>query len=458
MNKISYEEIKNMFIQRGYELISTQYEGCNKKLEYVCPQHRDKNIQYIDYVHLKRGQGCRFCGKENKRNGKEKPLEEYGAQELTESKGLEFVKITRENSKLCVYYICPKHRSVGIQKTSLESIRRMKIGCPYCIGRNKTTESFKKEIFDINPYILIKGEYVDTKTAIECECLIDGTIWYPKPSGLLSGAGCPECGRIASNKNSTKTNKQFLSELKEVNPCIIPLQDYIQARIKIWVKCKQCEHKWKQAPDGLLQGSGCPKCAKKRQHDKQAKSNEQFLEELFNANPMLLPLEPYYNDHTKIKIKCLVHDYVWSVAPNKILRKHTGCPKCNMYNNEQKIAKFFEQMNYHIMPQKRYKDCKDKYTLPFDIYVKELNLLIEYQGEQHYKPVCRGSMTNEEALEQLQITQYHDKIKFDYCNDNNIPLICIPYWEQNNIEDFIITECKKYNIYITNQNDYIVNN
>ena len=125
-----------------------------------------------------------------------------------------------------------------------------------------------------------------------------------------------------------------------------------------------------------------------------------------------------------------------------------------MYTNEQKIVEFFEGMDYHIVPQKKFEDCKDKSVLPFDVYVKELHLLIEYQGEQHYKPIPRGSMSDEEALEQLHITQYHDKIKLEYCQKKNISLICVPYWENNNIEEFIKTECKKYNIFLTRQNDY----
>lgn len=454
MVKITYEQVKRTFEERGYELLSTEYLGCYEKLSYICPKHRDEGVQHIDWTHLNRGQGCKYCGKENKRNGCQKDLEGYKAKELVESKGLEFVKITRENSQLRVYYICPKHRDVGIQVTSLESIRRMKIGCTYCIGRHKTTESFRQELFNINTNILVRGEYVDVETPIECECLIDGTIWSPTPNSLLCGRGCPECGRIASNQNSTKTNEQFLLELNRINPNILPLQDYIQAKIPILVMCKKCRHEWRYSPDSLLHGSGCPECLRRELHDRQAKTNEQFLAELKLTNPMLLPVEPYYNDHTKIRVKCLIHNYIWSVAPNKILHRRTGCPKCNMYTNEQKIATFFEDMGYHITPQKRFKDCKDKHTLPFDIYVKELHLLIEYQGEQHYEPIPRGSMSDEEAMEQLQITQYHDKIKLEYCHKKNIPLIRVPYWENNNIEAFIKAECRKYNISLTTQNDY----
>ena len=390
MKKFTYEEVKNMFKQRDYELVSKEYVNCETPLEYICNKHRNEGIQDIDFVHFKRGQGCRFCGKENKRSGREKPLEEYGAKELTESKGMEFIKITRENSKLYIYYICPRHRDVGIQRTTLEGMRRMKIGCTHCIGRHKTTESFRLEVFNINPNIKINGEYINASTPIECECLIDGIIWFPKPNALLNGQGCPECGRIASNKNSTKTNQEFVHQLGIVNPDVIPLQEYVQAKIPILVMCKKCGYKWQTTPDNLLRGG--------------------------------------------------------------------SCQNCSATNNEKKLEDILIRLGYHIERQKKYNDCRDRLPLPFDIYLLNQNILVEYDGEQHYMPVNFGGISNDEAEENLKKTQYHDAIKNKYCHQNNIPLIRVPYWEKNNLEEFIISRLKQYINPFTLQNDYIINN
>lgn len=446
MKKITYDEVKQAFEERGYELISTEYIRGDKKLAYICPKHREQGIQEIDYYHLKRGQGCRFCGKENKKNGMQKDLQDYNAKELVESKGMEFVKITRENSILYVYYICPKHRKQGTQRTTLEAMRRNKVGCVYCIGRYKTTDVFKNELFNKNPNILILGEYIDAHTSILCKCLVDGHEWAPTPNDLLTGKGCPVCGRLSSNQKKTKTNEQFLYDLSLVSTTITPIEPYINAKEKIWVRCNTCGHEWQVEPDGLLQGRGCPECAKNNSHDRQAKSNEQFLQELAEINPMLTPLEPYYNDHTKILVRCEIHDYTWFVAPNKILHRQTGCPKCNLSSNEEKIIDILEDLEYSIEAQKRFDDCRDKYSLPFDIYVKELNLLIEYDGEGHYYPIPRGDMSKEEAEERLLIVQKHDSIKTQYCKENNIPLIRIPYWENKNLYDFLIEQIKQYKI------------
>jgi len=387
MRKVNYEQVKLAFDERHYELLSTEYINCEVKLQYICLKHQDMGVQLIDWAHFHRGQGCKYCGKENKKNGCQKDLEDYNAKELTESKGLEFVKITREDSKLCVYYICPTHRDVGVQRTSLESIRRMKIGCPYCIGRNKTTESFCKELYNINPNIQIRGEYISADTPIECECLIDGTIWAPTPNRLLGGCGCPECGRIASNKNSTKSNDQFLLELSQINPDVLILEEYIQAKLPMRVMCKKCGYRWSTTPDNLLHG-GC-------------------------------------------------------------------CSECSATPNEKKLGDILVQRGFKLERQKKYSDCRDQLPLPFDIYLSEHNILVEYDGEQHYHPVNFGGISDENACKNFLKTQYHDSIKTQYCEANNIPLIRVPYWEKDNLEEFVMLQLQRY---ISQDKMIIVNN
>jgi hypothetical protein len=56
----------------------------------------------------------------------------------------------------------------------------------------------------------------------------------------------------------------------------------------------------------------------------------------------------------------------------------------------------------------------------FDIYIPELNIAIEYQGQQHYKPI--DYFGGQEAFEQNKI---RDKIKFDKCSEYNCTLIYV---------------------------------
>jgi hypothetical protein len=73
---------------------------------------------------------------------------------------------------------------------------------------------------------------------------------------------------------------------------------------------------------------------------------------------------------------------------------------------------------------------------------------VEYDGEGHYLP-CFGS-TPEIKQKNLEICQHRDKIKNEWAKANNIPLLRIPYWDFDRIEElteaFILQHTKKKEI------------
>lgn len=81
----------------------------------------------------------------------------------------------------------------------------------------------------------------------------------------------------------------------------------------------------------------------------------------------------------------------------------------------------------------------------YDFYLSDYNLIIEYDGEQHYFPVNFGGWDELELHRQFKKIQEHDKIKEQYCIDNNINLLRIPYWEKQNIETIIYSCLQRLN-------------
>ena len=65
------------------------------------------------------------------------------------------------------------------------------------------------------------------------------------------------------------------------------------------------------------------------------------------------------------------------------------------------------------------------------------HLFIEYNGQQHYKPVCFGGIPQEKAEEQFKKQQEHDKIKDDFCKENNHPLLWISYKDYGRINELV---------------------
>lgn len=98
---------------------------------------------------------------------------------------------------------------------------------------------------------------------------------------------------------------------------------------------------------------------------------------------------------------------------------------------------FLIKNNVKFDRQYRFSDCKSRYPLPFDFYLTEHNICIEYNGIQHYEPVPYFG-----GKKYFTKVCKHDKIKSDYCVINNIKLIVIKYNE--NIEDVLVRTTKSF--------------
>lgn len=68
----------------------------------------------------------------------------------------------------------------------------------------------------------------------------------------------------------------------------------------------------------------------------------------------------------------------------------------------------------------------------YDFYLPKKNLLIEYNGEQHYEP--RKVFGGEEAFTKRK---EYDKLKENYAKTNGFELLVIPYWKFGNIEEML---------------------
>lgn len=101
-----------------------------------------------------------------------------------------------------------------------------------------------------------------------------------------------------------------------------------------------------------------------------------------------------------------------------------------------KISQILDKANIKYEREKRFETCKDKSYLPFDFYINN-QYLIEYDGKQHFEKNSNGIFNYEE-------TYKHDLIKNQWCKENNIPLIRIPYtyYKELTLEDLMLETSK----------------
>lgn len=102
-----------------------------------------------------------------------------------------------------------------------------------------------------------------------------------------------------------------------------------------------------------------------------------------------------------------------------------GCTNLGISSNPAyMISKFLDASKIQYIREYRFEDCRSSSgrKLPFDFFLPEANAVIEYDGEQHFRPINYfGGET------QFQRRKENDKIKDFYCVSHGIPILRLPY-------------------------------
>ena len=293
----------------------------------------------------------------------------------------------------------------------------------------KTKEDYIEELKIKNPTIELIGDYINARTKTLHHCIVHDIFWDAVPDKVLQGRGCKLCGEERYRNKRAKPIEQYIEELKIKNPGLTLIGEYKNEKTPIEHYCNVHNISFDISPDNALKGKGCKYCKSDKISLTIKKTEEQYIKELAAKNPNLQLVGEYTGTNTLTKHKCLIHNFLWDAQPANILYG-CGCPICKSSKGEKEVKSWLDNKNISYIPQKTFIDCCDKKMLPFDFYLNDLNVCIEYQGRQHYESIDYFG-----GDESLQYTQYHDEFKKEYCIKNNIKLICIPYWE--NVDQYL---------------------
>lgn len=194
---------------------------------------------------------------------------------------------------------------------------------------------------------------------------------------------------------------------------------YTNKRSKVKITCP-VHGEFKQLANNHLVGRGCQKC----DHDNRKMSLADFITRANKKHNLKYDysMTSYSNIRTSVEISCPKHG-IFIQVPNDHL-KGSGCPICRESKGESEISKILKSLKVAFVRQKRFEYCKNISQLPFDFYIPEWNICIEYDGIQHFKPI--DWFGSEQYLKKVQ---KHDRIKTSFCNDNSIKLIRYSYFE-----------------------------
>jgi len=303
------------------------------------------------------------------------------------------------------------------------------------MGKRKTHEEFLAELYAKRTDIEVLEKYIGVKQKIKCKCKKCNNEWYVTPDNLLSGRGCPMCRDKKLANDRIKSLNQFVSDLYIINPGIEIIGDYSGARKNIKCKCKICNYKWNALPTNLLKGKGCPNCKAMKTKERCTKSHEDFIHEMKDINSDIKIISKYLHSHSKVKCQCLKCNNIWESQASSLLCG-VGCPQCNISKGENSIINYLESRNIIYERQKKFNKLIGigKRHLSYDFYLPCANLLIEYNGRQHYEAI--DVFGGEKYFE---IQQEHDKRKREYANNNKFILLEIPHWKYDDITNILDT-------------------
>lgn len=343
--------------------------------------------------------------------------------------GIECLEEEYKNYDSKMLFKCSCGRNT-FTRTWYHVFKRGQIKCDQCLDRTKwDIEKIKVKCEELN-ITCLEESYKNRKFKMRfiCSC---GNVFVRSWTNILLGyTYCDSCGsKTLWNIDKVKIKCEELgmrclsteyinlpSELRVIGVCGHEFETSFAMILSGKTRCNSCNcgKKW----DNTMVDIECKKMG-------------------------IVRLSNYISYHEKIKLKGICgHEF--ETTWNKVLnRNQIECQECVRKRKESKacinITNILEEDKIIYIKEYKIEECKNTLPLPFDFAIfknDELQFLIEYDGEQHFKP---ASKFNEKKG--FEYRQKNDAIKDKYCRDNNIKLYRIRYDE--NEEDKLKEILKK---------------
>lgn len=260
---------------------------------------------------------------------------------------------------------------------------------------------------------------------------------------------CLECGQIKKYKryynliykqnpcicNSTSSQYKALMYKKEIEEFLEKSTDFTflnweniktdKIRPGIKIQCCKCNQIFSRKISAFLNNKKCPYCVER------GIPNTQSIKAKIKEKGYTL-LSEYINQDTKVLIKHDKCGFIWKIKPINFSNNLNGnCPQCNrmISQGERKIMDYLKEKNFSFEREHSFSWQSNK-LFRYDFYIKDYNLIIEFNGRQHYEETGIFSMTLEE-------NQRRDNIKIKEALNNNFNLLIIPFTQINNINKIL---------------------
>lgn len=306
------------------------------------------------------------------------------------------------------------------------------------MGRNThTTEEIISRCAELNIKIIDKNYiYKNTRERIDCiDC--DGYKYSPTVHQILDKRQ-NKFNKVYRGNKYTAYNIQLYLDKNNTGATLIVDDNfkYDTNRTILTLKCK-CGNIFNTYWNHILNANKtkCYKCGQILRHNGHSLSIHDLIKRYNEYNiPIEINFDEYINksDFRKqtdlLECKCIECGNWFRNKWNYIYYNHSYlCNKCSKKQSaiEKTVENYLKCNGIKYEKQKTFIGCKKIKPLPFDFYLIDYNCAIEVQGRQHYYESNYFAMP-------LEKRQEYDRYKKEYCENNDILYIAIPYYNIHN--------------------------
>ena len=447
MRRLTQEEfVARSVAKHGdkYDYSKVVYVKNSEKVCIICKEC-EREFWQTPNQHMQ-GNGCPYCrGKHVWDKRGRITNEEFirRAREIHWDK-YEYDKVEYKNMKTKVLIYCKTCQKYFEQTPEHHLLQ--KNGCPYCQNKNVTTEEFirKARLVHGDAYDYSPTVYVLSNLPVKIRCKSCGKIFEQNPNEHLGGHGCWECGIKRQFEKLRSNTDEFIKKARAVHGDRYGYDkvDYVDNHTPVLIYCDKHGY-FKQTPQSHLAGKGCKKCATESNVECQRLPQEEIIRRFREVHGDRYGYDKvdYQGYDVPVVIHCDKHgDFLQS--PNNHLHGK-GCPMCKNSMGEERVFVFLKKHDIEFIPQYRvpneYLFCINK-TLHLDFYLPQFNIVIEFNGKQHYEEDT--FFHRHENGRGFEHQQMRDNAVRAYCEEHKLRLIEIPYTEINNIEEILKKELK----------------
>jgi hypothetical protein len=267
-----------------------------------------------------------------------------------------------------------------------------------------------KEIAEMNDGRCLSPTYKNTKTKMEWECR-EGHTWLATLNDIkYSDSWCPFCskcrladGLAASIQIALNRGGRCLSDT------------YVNNSTRMEWECK-CGHVWGAMFRDVSSGKWCKKCALRSMVDKiRIKDGLECAKKIAKDRGGLCLSSVFHKTHDRLEWECQFK-HIWHASLHCVKDARSWCPECKNFKTQNRLKHLIQEVlnDLKIISNFRGFDwlvCQSGAKQEIDIWAPELKLAIEYDGEQHFRPVRFGGMLLSDAQKNFKNIQRLDILK-----------------------------------------------